>query len=97
VLIAVLTAVSLAFSLATWWGPRGERGLLDWLAWLYLQRMGKAESTTPTDLHAPCEVQAVLSGKERLVLPLPGAATDLEIDPRVVSPRALGGACARIQ
>jgi type IV secretion system protein VirB3 len=79
VLIAILTAVSLAFSLATWWGLGVSVAF--WIGCVaVLQRMGKADPLLP-DLHAPCEVQAVLSGKERLVLPLPDTAADLEIRP----------------
>ncbi len=73
VLIAMLTAISLAFSLGSWWGV--GLSVAFWVgAVAVLQRMGKADPLLRQILHTAYPVQSVLSREKRLLsrcIPIP--------------------------
>ena len=77
-LVSVLVAVSLAFSLASWWGVASERRILDQRD-RRVSAHGKGRSAAAAGLHAAHPLQAVLSGKERPVFDVSANAGPVEV------------------
>ena len=78
VLLAMLVAVSLAFSLASLWGSRSERGLLGFVS-RRISAHGEGRPDDAPDLHAAHPLPDVLPSEERLVLDVPATAEQVEV------------------
>ena len=78
VLVAMLVAISLSFSLASLWGVALSIGF--WVSSVAIfQRMGKGPDDAP-DLYAAHPLPNVLPGEERLVLDVSANAGQVEMN-----------------